>query len=121
MDGAGIVTVGYARAFSFADSEKGFVRMQRKADVRQDATRMPRRMTRVMVKPGVVMQMRPSSRAGKIIVSWLVPFNWSAIGKVKSPDETTRMTLFNPTCSSVTSVDRDLRTRRSLRFPAAFR
>lgn len=117
---AGTATVGYTSDFSFSDSEKGFVRMHRKADVRHEATRMPRRMTRVTVKPGVVMQMSPSSRAGKIIVS-CVPLSGSAIWNVKSPDDTTRMTLLRPTCSSVCSVDRDLRTRRSSRFLTAFR
>lgn len=121
MDGVGMVMDGNASAFSFDEREKGFVRMQRKADVRHDATRMPRRTTSVMVNPGVVIQISPSSRAGKIIVSWFVPFNWSAMGNVKSPDETTVMTLFRPTSSSFGSVERDLRTLRSSRFLTEFK
>lgn len=66
---------GKESAFSLDVSEKGLVFMQRKADVRHEATKIAKRITRVAVNPGVVIQINPSSRAGKIIVSWFVPFN----------------------------------------------
>ncbi len=105
---------GNERAFSLEVSENGFVLMQRKADVRQEATRMAKRTTNVTVNPGVVMQMSPSSRAGKTIVSWLVPFNCSVIENDRSPDDTTRITLFSPTSASGSSWSEVERTLRLL-------
>uniref|UniRef100_A0A8D8FI80 (northern house mosquito) hypothetical protein n=1 Tax=Culex pipiens TaxID=7175 RepID=A0A8D8FI80_CULPI len=102
------------------ENENGLSRMQRKAEVMQDATRIESRTTIVTVKPGVVMQMRPSSRAGKIIVESLVEF-WLPMGKVRSPGDTTRMMRFMPTSSfsSGSPASRVRRIRRSSRLRLA--
>uniref|UniRef100_A0A182ILY6 Uncharacterized protein n=1 Tax=Anopheles atroparvus TaxID=41427 RepID=A0A182ILY6_ANOAO len=112
-------------------SENGLRRMQRKAEVTQDASSIESSTTMVTVKPGVVMQIRPSSRAENTIVVaspaaaaaaaaaeslWEPP---GPMGKVRSPGDTTRMTRFSPTSSfwSAGSVAaRVRRIRRSSRF-----
>lgn len=82
-----------------------------------DANRMLKSTTKAIVKPGVVMQIKPSSWPEITTVGCSsLAFNGAAIGNVKSPDDTTLMIRFKPISfsgSSPAALCR--RMRRSLR------
>lgn len=102
------------------ENENGFSLIHRKADVTHEASKIDNRTTIVTVKPGVVIQISPSSLAGKIMVESLVLF-WLPIGKVRSPGDTTRIIRFIPTSSfsSGSPAARVRRMRRSSRLRLA--
>lgn len=84
---------------------KGLNLMQRNAEVRQDTTSTPDSTMRVAANPDVVMQISPAvdedgdmvksclSPTGKTIVGGVVVLRGASIAKVRSPVDTTLITL----------------------------
>ena len=110
----------------FSEVAKGRNRTHRKADMRQEIMRIASRTTSVAANPGVVMQMRPATAASSllpgntIVGALLLPL--SSREKVRSPVDTTRITLLTPTSfSGSDEVSRRCRLtlRSSLGLPAA--